>query len=224
MHIGRRCILYKLPFVLKGLDGMDKIGLIFFPWRRVFKRLQLQRRWWHRLAVVLFAIALILFLPLAWVYTFTAWEPYPSGIPEIDFWTADSDGNRNNLMSPPPSATQIVPETQQPSTDGSPLPLPPGFVPEQPPQQKPRFDFTKAVPIHASVIMPNGTYSEFVGRSRNDISAEWKKEMQQAVIKQWAFSIVLSLVALLVISYLLQTFYRALVFVIYGPVQNDPDV
>jgi hypothetical protein len=275
---------------------MVKIALIFFPWRKTFERLELQRHWWHRLSVVLFAIALILFLPLAWIFSFTAFTPYPAGTPEIDFWTVDSAGNRNNLPIPPPSATGIAPEAQQsplpppgysasdiittgtatPNTQSSQktetdeysTPIPKGATIGSPPNPaalpdsefidntsykasqasqsprgqpedvpppvsqaidnpqykapaKPRLDFAKAVPIHASVIMPNGVYSEFVGKSRNDVTAEWNKAMRQAVLKQWTLSIVSSLGALLLLSYLLQTLYRALIFVIYGSARES---
>lgn len=199
------------PFTIhpEGLNSMGTVTAIFFPWRMTFRRFDLQRHWWHRLAVVLFVIALVLFLPVAWVYTFAAMEPYPVVMPDIRFWTVDSNGSQNDLTNPPPAATQIVPESQQQDANVSAS------------QQKPVLDFSKAIPIHASVKMPNGEYMEFVGKSQNNISTEWDKAMHKAEVKQWVLSIVISLATLLFVSYLLQTLYRALIFVVCGPAQKE---
>jgi hypothetical protein len=178
---------------------MGKISLMFFPWQRAFKKLELQRHWWHRLALVLFTIALILLFPLAWFFAFEAFEP-PSEMTYIRLWTVDKNGNIHDLTDPPASAGQSDVDQSRPP------------------------DASEFLPVHALVEMPNRESKEFVGKSRSDILIEWNRSMPNAVIGQWVSSIVCSLAAVLFTSYLLQALYRTLLFVIYGSAQKPSSV
>lgn len=187
---------------------MSNAIAFLFPWNKTFTRLDLQKRWWHRLAVVLFFLALISVLVVSGVCAFAAYEPYPSIVPDIHFWTTDSNGNQNELETPPEDATQIAPEVTRPDANG--------FSIGSPSQHAPVLDMGKSIPIDASVEMPNGHYKQFVGTSRRDIEAEWNRALHKAIIKQWLFGICIPILFTLAFNYLLQSSYRALLYVIYG--------
>jgi hypothetical protein len=229
---------------------MSTIAGLLFPWRKTFKQLELRKLWWHRLALVLFCIALILLLAISTLYTFAANSPYPSSMPNIRFWTVDSNGNENDLPYPPTEASQIAPEVPQssdsddalakryggttvqqqqpaPPTDNSdlifgaaPPATPDKYNTSHPPEvavsPPVHLDFSKAIPIHASVEMPNAGFQEFVGKSPREIKADWNKKLHKAVIEQWFLGIGVPIVLTLFFSYLFQSLYRALLFVIYG--------
>jgi len=50
---------------------------IAFPFRQTFRRLELEKRWWHRLCVVLF------FAVLLCTAVFTAWVAYTALAPPV---------------------------------------------------------------------------------------------------------------------------------------------
>ena len=194
---------------------MRAVARVMFPWQKTFKKLELARRWWHRLAVVVFCIALVLVLLGSWMFAFGAYEPNQSFMPDIHFWTVDSNGNQNDLPTPPEEATGIAPEVpQKPNANG--------FSIGSADQKKPILDWNKLTPIHALVEMPNGKDQEFVGKSRKEIETEWSNARHKAICKQWLSSIGIAMLTTLALSYLLQSLYRALLYIVYGS-NKDPN-
>jgi hypothetical protein len=65
---------------------MSKIVGVLFPWRKTFKRLELAKRWWHRLAIVLLSIALIIAFLFSWAIAEDAIAPTYSFDQDIHHW------------------------------------------------------------------------------------------------------------------------------------------
>jgi hypothetical protein len=55
-----------------------RVASIAFPFRPTFQRLELEKRWWHRLAVVIFSVMLL------GAAAFTAWVTYSVFAPQVD--------------------------------------------------------------------------------------------------------------------------------------------
>jgi hypothetical protein len=81
---------------------MRAVLTILFPWQGTFKQLELRRRWWHRLAVVAFFIALVAVLVASWVLAFGSLRPDHSYMPDIQYWAMDTDGNPEQITLGPP--------------------------------------------------------------------------------------------------------------------------
>jgi hypothetical protein len=197
----------------------------FFPWRNTFRRLELEQRWWHRLARVLFFAALI-FLPFAaWFLTTNGTEPTNTVLQNTRYWYVDGTGNHIDLSEPPQGATAIAPEAQNASNstvtewDASGKPIHPAAYPTG--KETVKLDMTKASAIHAEVDMPSGEAREFVGKSPKEIKAEWDKALRKARLNQILMSLGVAVVVALVFSYLLQALYRALLYVIYGALKKE---
>ena len=226
----------------------------FFPWRNTFRRLELEQRWWHRLALVLFFAALIFLLFAAWFLTMNGTEPTNTVLQNTRYWYVDGTGNHVDLSEPPQGSTAIAPEAQD-ASNTSPVVLEPDEVstaiaPEAQdasnstvtewdasgkpihPASHPRpeaitgketvkLDMSKASAIHAEVDMPSGEAREFVGKSPKEIKAEWDKTLRKARLNQVLLSLGVAVVAALVFSYLLQSLYRALLYVSYGSLKKE---
>lgn len=204
---------------------MSMVSGFFFPWRNTFRRLELEQRWWHRLARVLFFAALI-FLPFAaWFLTTNGTEPTNTVLQNTRYWYVDGTGNHIDLSEPPQGATAIAPEAQNASNstvtewDASGKPIHPAAHPTG--KETVKLDMAKASAIHAEVDMPSGEAREFVGKSPKEIKAEWDKALRKARLNQILMSLGVAVVVALVFSYLLQSLYRALLYVIYGALKKE---
>ncbi|HTV09395.1 MAG TPA: hypothetical protein VMD97_10165 [Candidatus Aquilonibacter sp.] len=67
-----------------------------FPWTTAYQRLELEKRWWHRLAVVLFFVVLIPPFVFSWVTGNEANAPTDTVEQAINYWA---------ILPPPPNAT-----------------------------------------------------------------------------------------------------------------------
>lgn len=65
---------------------MRKVIGFLFPWRATFKRLELEKQWWHRLAVVVFFVALVPTLLYSWAIGDDAHTPVNSFESNIHHW------------------------------------------------------------------------------------------------------------------------------------------
>jgi hypothetical protein len=75
---------------------MRKAVGFLFPWNNTFKRLELEKRWWHRLAVVLFFVLLIPPFAFSWVIENEVNAPPNTVVPRINYWA---------ILPPPPNGT-----------------------------------------------------------------------------------------------------------------------
>ena len=209
---------------------MRKFSGSLFPFKTLFKKLALEGRWWHRLAVVAFSLLLSTFFLLSLGASFESFQPYYQNEPAIRFWVVNQDGTEDDLGTPPDEATSVVPavsEAKQGSgdifdqvahemksqTDGYSVQPPPD-------KQKPALDFKKEASIRASVEMPNGASKEYVGKSKKDIDADWTLALRKAMVRAWSFGFLAALTLTILLSYLLQILYRSLLYVIYGRVSQ----
>jgi hypothetical protein len=178
------------------------IGFLF-PCRKTYKRLDLQKRWWHRLAVVVFFVALVPTLLYSWVIGDDAYTPLNSFEGNINYW---------EILIPPPQG-YVLDQT-------SPTTAPPDAS---------YFDRSKIVAPLASVgnvdnknllktiEMPDGTTVTYPGATSDEtIHAKWNHSFTITKAKAMIFGFGWAVVATLIFSYLLQAAYRAFVYVIYG--------
>ena len=170
---------------------MSKIVLILFPWKKTFKRLGLESRWWHRLAVVLFSITLVVAFLFSWAIADDAIAPTYSFDQDIHHW-AVSDGAMYDLDS-----FQPVANTSQP---------------EQPPT--PTIQKTIEMPDGKITTYPGTTSDEA-------IKADWQHKLSTATHKALILGFMIAVLVTLAFSYLLQASYRALLYVIYGAKAGD---
>jgi hypothetical protein len=77
-----------------------------------------------------------------------------------------------------------------------------------------------SAPLKAKVYMPDGTTGEFVGKSDAEITVAFNKALHKAVRNAWLLSIGIVIAVTLAISYLLQSLYRALLYVVYGSTKD----
>lgn len=195
---------------------MRAVLTILFPWQGTFKRLGLEKRWLHRLAVVTFFVALVPMLGFSWMLAIDSLEPTHSYMPDIHYWAMGTDGNPEQITFGPPvtqaqydaAVKQSKGETSEYST-----PMPVGSQVAIAPAQAP---IDGSVPLKAKVEMPDGTTGEFVGKSDAEITVAWNKALHKAVHKAWLLSFGIAIAVILAFSYLFQSLYRALLYVIYG--------
>ncbi len=83
---------------------MSKIIGFLFPWWNTYRRLELQKRWWHRLAVVLFFIALVPALLFSWGIADDGSAPTNQFDSDITYWERTTSGTLLSYdpSSPPP--------------------------------------------------------------------------------------------------------------------------
>jgi hypothetical protein len=169
---------------------MSKIVGILFPWRKTFKRLQLEKRWWHRLAVVLFYLALIIAFWFSLAIGSDGYAPVHSIQQDIHHW----GGSNGNGMLFDLDSFQPVDNTSQPA-------------PQQPPPPV----------VQKTIEMPDGTTTTYPGTTSDEaINAEWNHKLDAATHRALILGFVVAVLVILSFSYLLQASYRALLYVIYG--------
>ncbi len=205
---------------------MQGILTLLFPFSAAFDRLELEKRWWHRLSIVIFVIAIILVLLSSWGLTFASLEPSYQSEPNIRFWVENTNGTQDDLGTPPAGATGVAPE-------GSKAGLGNGDIFDQIARERkgdskgfsvgplsntddPVLDMSKSLPIRAEVAMPNGSVKEYSGKSKNEIDADWNAACRRALVREWCLSIVAAVSSTLALSYTLQALYRALLYVVFG--------
>jgi hypothetical protein len=199
---------------------MKAVLTILFPWQGTFKQLGLRNRWWHRLAVVAFFIALVPVLGTSCVLAFGSLQPVHSYMPDIQYWAMDRDGNSEQVtLGPPVTQAQYDATVKQHKEDakGYSTPLPVGT---QVLMSAPEVPIDYSAPLKAKVDMPDGTTGEFVGKSEAEITAVWNKALHKAVRNARLLSIGIVIAVTLAFSYLLQSLYRTLLYVVYGSAKD----
>ena len=103
-------------------DTVSKVIGFLFPWRNTFRRLELEKRWWHRLAIVLLFVALAPTLVYSWVIADDACSPVNRFEPDIAYLGGPPPGGTfdANPVPPPPgySASDVVATSNQPAPKG----------------------------------------------------------------------------------------------------------
>jgi hypothetical protein len=193
---------------------MSKVIGFLFPWRKTFKRLELEKRWWHRLAIVVFFVALLPTLLYSWILATNANGPVNSFEPDISY-----------LAGPPPSGTTPKPESSTvehgPWEDYQKPAPPPGYSSSDvvTSQTDPyTASGGKAIPwVQKTIDMPDGKTVKYPGTTPDEtIKAEWQHKRSIAEAKAMILGFGWAVLVTVLFSYLLQAAYRALVYVIYG--------
>ena len=188
---------------------MKLMFTILNPWQGTFNRLGLYRRWWHRLAVVTFFIALLLVLGASWGFAFSYFRPVQSLL---------------NIQYTPHAETQAeydaavekLKEKRQKGIDVSEYesPVPVGTYWELPKDYTPNPAGRGIIWDAAEVVMPDGTTADF--ESAKAAERTWNKALHAAKLKEWTLSTTVAIVLTLSFSYLLMSLYRTLLYVVYG--------
>lgn len=190
---------------------MSKIVGVLFPWRKTFKRLELEKRWWHRLAVVLFSVVLAVALLYSWVIADDAQTPVRPVLGDITSW------------SPIPPGATIGPAEQNDQRTSSNS------------EQEDTFDQASATALKQlpdvsksdtkTIEMPDGKTATYPGTTSDDvIKADWQHRLDIATRKALILGFVIAVLVTLAFSYLLQASYRAFLYVIYGAkTKSAPD-
>lgn len=165
------------------------------------------------MAIVVFFIAIALTLAGSWFIGFAALAPNPSTMPEAQYFQFGTDGDWHAVTFGPPITQDEYDEQlkQKKPGDNPPIPVgarvmtvPEGVIP----------DYRKA--LKATIEMPDVSSRDFYGVADQKISAEWHKALHRVIFKQWVVSVGAAGLLTLALSYLLQSLYRALLYVIYG--------
>jgi hypothetical protein len=203
--------------------SMRAVSSILFPWQDTFKKLELQKHWWHRLAVVAFFIVLVLMIGASLVLAFSSLQPYPSSMPDIQYWSIDTDGNPEQITLGPVTTQAQYDAAMKEHNAGNDQHFPPMPVGSQALIAPTGVSIDWSAPITAKVDMPDGTTGEFVHKSDAEITVAWKKALNKALSKAWLLTIGIVTAVALAFSYLFQSLYRALLYVIYGS-NNGQDI
>lgn len=188
---------------------MSKIRRLLFPFRQTFLRLELEKLWWHRLAIVLLFVTLLPIFLYSWVIGDDANGAVQSFGAAIQYW---------EVLPQPPNGTTIE-QTVDPVT------LPPDTssighgkvaVP-----LKDIFDAVAAnvneSDMRKTIEMPDGKIMTYSGMISDEvIRTEWKHKLKIVTAKAAAIGFGIAILVAGVCSFLLQTSYRLLLYVIYG--------
>ena len=188
-----------------------------FPFSSTFRRLELERRWWHRLCVVLFFVVLLVVAAFASVVSYGAFAPQIQAMPDIHTCDIfDQVAAQQQHQSEPdggcldeglPKGAVITPITPSGSVSewdaqGNPIPQPPSG---------------SVVALKKAVEMPDGSTSLFADDMSDDaVKALWNKTKAHQTLKAIAWAALIAVGVLLFFNYLLQIAYRALLYVIFG--------
>jgi hypothetical protein len=181
-------------------ERVKKTGMtpqrLLFPWHGTVRRLELGKRWWHRLAGVAFVVMLGITLLVTWALMVDTDPTYYIA----SYWYVDGSGAKVDLPAPPPSGTTAV-SLGTAGWDANGVPIPPPAA---------------MFPVHVEVQMPDGKTKEFVGKSPEEVRAACNAELHELKVRQWLLSPVVAILVMLAMSYLLQSLYRVLLYVVYG--------
>ncbi len=194
---------------------MSKIRRLLFPFRQTFRRLELEKLWWHRLAVVLLFVALILTFLFSWVLGNDADAPVQTIAHEIQYWA---------ILPPPPGSDifdQVAGATTPPpdahSFGKGMVAMPLASVP-----------LSKDGSIHVAdmlktIELPDGKTATYPGTTSDEaIKIEWKHKLNMAEAQAALLGLGIAVLMTLICSYLLQASYRVLLYVIYGAKPAEP--
>lgn len=222
------------PTALKEENSVDRINVRrvvgwFFPWRKLFGRLELEKRWWHRLAIVAFFIALVPMLLFSWAVASDSYRPANTYNSEIHQW---------QIIPRPPDGYVL-----DQSTDVSTTALPDRSAIGEGKIAIPIKDdgdwFAKNAPNRPSVDaktieMPDGKTATYPGTTSDEaIKTDWQHKLDTEQVEGFVLGITIAVFVTLCFAYLLQFAYRALLYVIYGskvavvpsaPENTAPDV
>lgn len=188
---------------------MKRVIGVLFPWRAMFRRLELEKRWWHRLAVVLLFIALVPVFLFSWVLGDDANGPVLSLEGEIQHWeilpAIPAGANWESIVDPvtrPPDANSIGK-----GKIAAPLKDTFAVVAAR----------VKPSEMLKTIEMPDGTTVTYPGTTSDEIiNGEWRKKHNIATTKAALLGFGIAVLVTLMLSYLLQSMYRAALYVIYG--------
>ncbi|MBW4039214.1 MAG: hypothetical protein HIU91_10130 [Acidobacteria bacterium] len=180
---------------------MSKIVGVLFPWRKTFKRLELEERWWHRLASVLFFVVLAVTLLYSWVIANDARTPVHPVFEGITNWAPIPMGATVDPADVMQNHQRAVSNSEQEDT----------FDQVSPTALKQLPELTK------DVQMPDGTTASYSGTTSDAvIKADWQHRLDIATRKALILGLVTAILVTVALSYMLQASYRALLYVIYG--------
>ena len=168
---------------------------LLFPFSSTFRRLELEKRWWHRLAAVIFFVALIPAFLCSWTVGSDANEPEHTYIQDIHYWGGGGpDGFLFDLDSYQPIDNTVPPAPRPPT-------------------------------VQKSIEMPDGKTEWFPGGTSDDaINAVWNRRSHRAAVKAFSLGLGVGIALTLAFCYLIQGCYRLLLYVIYGAkVRDTPD-
>lgn len=206
---------------------MGKLIGFLFPWRNTFRRLELEKRWWHRLATVLFFVALTPTLLYSWVIVDDANSPLNS-FEHINYWEtlpphpATGTSTSEQMETTPPGNGGLRPGDTVDTTPYAPLNSPdPNYIPPAPDGSQgvpnPNYVAPDSKDLRKTIEMPDGKTATYPGTTSDvAIEAEWKHKLSIATAKAALFGFGIAVLVTLLFGYLLQAAYRALVYVIYG--------
>lgn len=170
---------------------MRKIIGFLFPWRRTYRRLKLEKLWWHRLAIILFFIALLTTFLYSWALGDDANGPPNPFNADIHHWgklTGTPNGDLIDLDS-------------DMSLDNTPQAAP------------------ALVCVQKTIEMPNGKTATFPGIISDEaIAAAWGNRMETANRRAIVYGFGIALLITALFGYLLQAAYRALLYIVYGAI------
>ena len=167
------------------------IQQLLFPWQGTIRRFELEKQWWHRLVVVVFFTALIATLLVTWSQMMLGMAVFHTSVDRLAtarYWYVDGSGAKVDIPALPEWATPTV------GIAGT------------------AAEFT----VHVAVYMPDGELKEFVGKTPEQLRAAWDAAAHMHSVKRWLLSPLVAILVTLAMSYLLQSLYRVLLYVVYG--------
>lgn len=188
---------------------MQRAIAFLFPWRKTFRRLELQKRWGHRLAVVVFFGALIALFLCSWIVAEFGLAPVITYEGNIQYW---------EIVPAPPSGFtmdwDVTPVTSPPDLNA----IGQGRVAVP---MKDVFDKAAAEVKHSEILktieMPDGKTARYPGTTADEtINAAWHHEEFADEARNALLGFGGAMLVAMIFSYLLQAAYRALLYVIFG--------
>lgn len=223
-----------------------------FPFRQTFRRLELERRWWHRLCIVVFFLLSVVTAVFAGWITYAAFAPRVQTMPEIATIVAGLPANADIdailaalpenaglphgyyldhsislkdlgrdikakypeyddlgdealatlVLAKYPQYSSVVSDGGQRASTNNPPGSAPGFEP---------------VPVMKTIRMPDDSVARFSATvSDGSIRARWSHAERRQTLTALSRAALFTVISVLLISYLLQSVYRVLLYVIFG--------
>jgi hypothetical protein len=198
---------------------------ILLPFRPTFRRLELEKRWWHRLCLVAFFGALSTIFAAVAGLSYSTLAPQTS---EPTIWiTVDPsevsgvtlDFSKAQPIPQRPKTAQTAPETipfgqeksdsaRQTLKSGDPIPAD---------AQVGKYGINDIDPGEKSVEMPDGKTVKFPGSMSDDaIKIQWTNAQHHQMLTAIFWAALLAILSALILSYAVQAAYRALLYVVFG--------